>query len=397
MPWRRRRVTHEEVVQARPPRPVLWPWLLLLLLLVAALIIGAVWLTTRDTRPKVPDVVGQNTPSAVRELRDTGYVPDVRTRRTSGPLVGRVVSQDPDGGSRLRHGKPVTIVAAIGAVRTGVPTVVGLPVDQAFVRLQAAGFKGSTKKVASPRPRDTVLRQSPAGGSQAAKGSLVQLTISKGGKGQATVPGVVGLTESAATAKLGAAGFRSKVTRTASGKPKGLVNSQSPVQGEKAARGSIVALSVSAGPSTTTGTTSTTPAPSGPKVPRVIGMGQAQAFTRLEQAGFRVDSFPVTSSRTRGLVVRQSPQAGTRARPRSVVRLSVSLGPGARPFRVVPDVGGMREDDAKRVLVRVGFTARALLPANDTQGNVVVDQKPNAGARVRAGSQVAIYLGVPTQ
>jgi beta-lactam-binding protein with PASTA domain len=362
---------------------VLWPWLLLLLLLVAALIIGAVWLTTRDTRPKVPDVVGQNTPSAVRELRDTGYVPDVRTRRTSGPLVGRVVSQDPDGGSRLRHGKPVTIVAAIGAVRTGVPTVVGLPVDQAFVRLQAAGFKGSTKKVASPRPRDTVLRQSPAGGSQAAKGSLVQLTISKGGKGQATVPGVVGLTESAATAKLGAAGFRSKVTRTASGKPKGLVNSQSPVQGEKAARGSIVALSVSAGPSTTTGTTSTTPAPSGPKVPRVIGMGQAQAFTRLEQAGFRVDSFPVTSSRTRGLVVRQSPQAGSAAELRSPLGVARSRRSAvSRRTGRGRDEGGRREASARACGVHGAGAAAGQRHARKRRGRPEAERGRSCAGRI---------------
>ena len=79
------------------------------------------------------------------------------------------------------------------------------------------------------------------------------------------------------------------------------------------------------------------------------------------------------------------------------MRISVSVGPGARPFRVVPDVGGMTATAAKRVLVRVGFTVRALLPADDTTsgGDVVVDQKPSAGARVRAGSQVAIYLGPP--
>ena len=399
MPWRRRRVMHEEVAQGRRPRPLLWPWLLLLLLLVAALIAGAVWAATRDTRPEVPDVVGQTAPSAVRELRSSGYVPEVHIRPAAGAAVGRVLSQDPGGGSKLEHGKPVTIVSAAGAVRSGVPNVVGLPVDQAFVRLQAAGLKGSTKKVASTRARDTVLHQSPAAGTQAAKGSLVLLTISKGGTGQATVPGVVGLTEPAATARLTAAGFRFKVTRTASTKPQGIVNSQNPAQGAKAARGSVVALSVSGGPSTTTGTTSTTPTRTGATVPRVIGMGQAQAFTRLDQAGFRVDSFPVTSSRTRGLVIRQRPMAGTRAQPRSLVRLSVSLGPGARPFRVVPDVRGMTETDAKRVLVRVGFTVRALLPADNTtgQGDVVVDQKPNQGARVRAGSQVAISLGVPTQ
>ena len=385
-----------------PRRPLIWPWLLLLLLLVAGLIAVAVWLTTRDARPRVPDVVGQSTPSAVRELRSDGYVPAVHTRATRGAQAGTVLSQDPDGGARLDHGKQVTLVAAAGAVNAGVPDVVGLPVDQAFVRLQTAGFKGDTTKVTSTRPPDTVLSQSPVAGTQRQKGSVVQLRISKGNGQQATVPRVVGLTEPIATANLGAAGFKTRVTHVTSTKPKGLVVTQDPAQATKAARGSVVALGVSDGPATTTTTTTTTgtstnPTASGPKVPRVIGMGQAAAFTRLERAGFRVDSFPVTSDRPRGLVIRQRPMAGTRAAPRSVVRLAVSLGPGTRPLRVVPDVGGMTETDAKRVLVRVGFTVRALLPAADTSssGDVVTDQKPSAGARVRAGSQVAIYLGPP--
>jgi serine/threonine-protein kinase len=400
MPWRRRQVTHEEVTPRRR-RPLLWPWLLLLLLLVAALIAVAVWLSNRDTRPQVPDVVGQTTASAVRELRSEGYIPAVHTRAIQGSAGGTVVSQDPDGGSRLKRGKQVTLVAAAGTagtVRSSVPNVVGLPVDRAFVRLQAVGFKGSTTKIASGRPVDTVLAQTPAAGTQSQKGSVVQLQISKGNGRQTAVPRVVGLTEPVATAKLESAGFKTRITRVASTKTKGLVVTQDPAQGTQAASGSIVALEVSDGPATTTGTgTSTTPTATGPKVPRVIGMGQAAAFTRLEQAGFRVDSFPVTSTRPRGLVIRQRPLAGTRAQPRSVIRLAVSLGSGARPFRVVPDVSGMTEIDAKRVLVRVGFTVRAILPAGATSpsGDVVTDQKPSAGARVRAVSQVAIYLGPP--
>ena len=405
MPWRRRQVTQEEVAQGRRPRPLIWPWLLLLLLLVAALIAAAVWLETRDTRPRVPDVVGQSTASAVREVRDHGYVPDVQTRVSAGAEVGNVLAQNPDGGSRLEHGKRVTLVsAARGAVSSDVPDVVGLKVDRAFVRLQSAGLKGSTKKAASTRPPDTVLTQTPAAQTRAKKGSVVLLTISTGGRRQVAVPRVVSLTEAAATAKLTARKFRVRVSRIASTKPEGLVLAQEPAQGAKAARGSVVGLNVSDGPPTTTTSTtttttgtSTTPLTRGPTVPKVIGMGQAVAFTRLERAGFRVDSFPVTSSRPRGLVVRQSPAGDTRAAPRSVVRLSVSLGSGPRPFRVVPDVSGMTEIDAKRVLVRVGFTVRALLPADaaTASDDVVVDQKPSADARVRAGSQVAISLGPP--
>ena len=393
MPWRRRQVTHEERSPGRPP--TLWPWLLLLLLLVAALIAAAILLTRKDSKPKVPDVVGMTVPAAVRDLDQHGYVADVRTQAVQGTGAGKVLSQDPDGGTKLSHGSRVTLVAGrAGAAASGVPDVVGLRVDLAFVRLQAAGLKGSTKRVASKRRPDTVLEQDPAAGTQAQKDSIVVLTISKGGA-PVTVPRVVGLTEAAATAKLSGLGFQVRSTRVSSTKQGGLVISQQPAQGAKAPRGSIVGIDVSAGPPSTTQTTTTTPA-TGAKVPRVVGMGQSAAFLRLERAGYLVDSYPVASSRPRGLVVSQRPQGGTQAPQGTVLHLNVSLGPGTRPLRIVPDVTGKSEAAAQRVLVQVGFTVRTLRPAKGTDvasGGVVADQKPTAGARVRAGSQVLITLG----
>jgi eukaryotic-like serine/threonine-protein kinase len=394
MPWRRRQVTREETLPDPRRGPVLWPWLVLLLLLVAGLIAAAVLLTGNDSKPRVPDVVGMNTPAAVRDLGQHGYAADVRSRTVAGTEAGKVLSQVPEAGTKLARGNRVTLVAG-GALVSGVPDVVGLPVDQAFVRLQAAGFKGATRRVASKRRPDTVLAQDPVSGTRAQKGTAVLLTISKGGA-PVTVPRVVGLTEAAATAKLTGSGFRVSVSRVSSTKPSGVVISQKPAEGVKAARGSIVGIDVSGGPPTSTQTTPTTTTPiTGAKVPRVVGMGQGAAFVRLERSGYRVDSFPLASSRPRGLVVSQRPDGGTRAPPGTVVRLSVSLGPGARPLRVVPDVTGKTESAAKRLLVQVGFTVRALQPATGvtSQGDVVVDQKPSAGARVRAGSQVLIYLG----
>jgi len=58
-------------------------------------------------------------------------------------------------------------------------------------------------------------------------------------------------------------------------------------------------------------------------------------------------------------------------------------------------VTGKSELEAKRILAQVGFTVRTVAPATDSSvaGTVVVDQKPPAGNRAPAGSQVLIYLG----
>ena len=403
MPWRRRRVTEETAVPP-PRRPLLWPWLVLLLLVVAGLIAAAVLLTRDDETPKVPNVVGLSTSEAVRDLGQRGYAADVQGTIRSSAQPGRVLSQAPAAGTKLKRGNRVTVVVARGSTDVGVPNVVGLSVADAFARLQAAGLKGNVKRVASNQTRDTVLSQSPAAEGRAKKGSVVLLTISKG-SGTATVPRVIGLTEAAATAKLDALGFQTKVTRVPSTKTEGLVISQVPAPGTKAEKGSVVGLNASDGPSTstnattttatTTAATTTTPTPAAKRLPNVVGMGQLQALVRLESAGFRVDSYPTASDRPRGFVVTQRPVAGTRAPPKSLVRINVSLGPGRRPLRVVPDVVGKTESAAKRLLVQVGFTVRTVAQATEgaATGTVVVDQKPPAGNRAQAASQVLLYLG----
>jgi serine/threonine-protein kinase len=402
MPWRRRRQVVEETAAPPPRRPLLWPWLVLLLLLVAGIIAAAV-LLTRDDTPKVPNVVGLSTSGAVAELGRNGYAADVETTIRPSAQPGRVISQAPAPDTKLKHGARVTIVSARGRVTVGVPNVVGLSVAKAFTRLQGAGLKGRARTVPSKKPRDTVVSQAPAAEGRAAKGSTVFLTVSKG-SGTVPVPRVVGLTEAQATAKLTVVGFRTRSSRIPSAKPVGLVISQVPLQGTRAARGSIVGLDVSDGPVTTTQSTTTTAtttgatttqAPTGTKIPNVVGMGQLQAMSRLQAAGFRVDSYPTASNRPRGLVVSQRPPAGTRAPAKSVLRIDVSLGPGQRPLRVVPDVAGKSELEAKRILAQVGFTVRTVAQATDSSvaGTVVVDQKPPAGNRAPAGSQVLIYLG----
>ncbi|HEY7149543.1 MAG TPA: PASTA domain-containing protein [Gaiellaceae bacterium] len=399
MSWRRRRQVVDETAVPPPRRPQLWPWAVLLLLLVAGIVAAAI-LLTRDDVPRVPDVVGLSTPAAVAELGRHGYSADVETTTRPSSQPGTVISQTPGADTKLDRGGRVIVVATRGTVNVGVPDVLGLPVAQAFTRLQAVGLKGKTRAVASERPKDTVLSQSPAAEGRAPKGSTVLMTIAKGpggGAGTVTVPRVVGLTQAQATAKLQGLGFRPRISRTASTKPAGLVITQVPPQGAKAASGSVVELVVSDGPATTTNatTTTTTPAPAGVRVPNVVGMGQLPALSRLEAAGFRADSYPAASNRPRGLVISQRPLAGTRAPKRFVVRINVSLGRGRRPLRVVPDLLGKSEANAKHLLAQVGLTARSVSQATESSaaGTVVVDQKPPAGNRRPAGSQVLIYLG----
>jgi serine/threonine-protein kinase len=364
---------------------------LLLLLLVAGGIAAAFFLT-RDTGPttRVPDVVGRQVAVAVRDLGERGYTADVEARASSDGVPGKVVSQAPEAGTKLDRGEQVTILVTRGPGRSQVPRVVGLSAAQALVRLQAAGLKGRTVKVASRRPKDQVLGQSPGPGSELKKGSVVVLTTSKGPR-TGTVPSVVGITEASARATLEGLGYKVAVRRAP---PGNVVVSQEPIAGTRAVKGTVVTIDVSQGPTTTT--TPTTPTrPPGNRVPNVVGLAQRVAVARLQSAGFRVDSYPARSRRPRGTVIAQAPAGGRRAAPSSVVRIDVSLGSGKRPLRTVPDVVGMPEAQAKQVLVQAGFTVRSVdqAAADRSEKDVVLDQRPAAGGSAPAASQVILVVG----
>lgn len=386
------RYVEEEVVTPPPRRPLLWPWLVLLLALVLTGIAAAYFLTRDDaTKTEVPNVIGLTTASATEKLAQQGYAAVVEGKVSSGARLGTVLSQNPPAGTELDRGGRVTIVVARGPSTVEVPNVVGLPVDQALVRLQAANLKGQSVRVASTKAKDRVIRQLPRGGSQAKKNSTVALTVSSG-PGLATVPSVKGLTEASATATLSRLGFRLSISRIPSTQPKGIVISQQPPPGTKAPKGSIVGLNVSTGSGSTAGG-------GGVAVPQTVGLDQVAAIDRIEQAGLEVDSFPLRSSKPRGTVVSQLPVAGTKVPPRSVVRINVSLGSGTPPQSSVPDVTGQAEADARRTLARAGFTVRTLdQPTTDSGENgIVLKQKPAGGEQAAAGSPIAIYVGrIPT-
>jgi len=390
--FRRRRQVTEYDAAPPPRRPLVWPWLLLLLALVIGGILAAYFLTRDDgssaANSRVPDVVGLSTGVAVQKLGQRGYPAIVQGRVSNGARLGTVLSQTPSAGTELDRGAQVTIVVARGPSTVDVPNVVGLSAAQALVRLQAAGLKGRNVLIQSVQPKGRVIRQAPPGGSQAKKGSTVALTISKGSK-PVTVPPVVGLTEAAATATLSRLGFRLSVSRISSPKPKGTVVSQEPAAGTRAQKGSVVGLNVSTGPSTTTGPTAT-----GVVVPKVVGLSQSAAFARIERVGLKPNSFPVASSRPTGTVVSQAPAGGTRATPRSSVRVDVSQGTGGK-LRPVPDTVGQTEKEARRTLVDAGFTVQtADKPVTKRSENgIVVRQKPVAGERAPVASQVVIYVG----
>jgi membrane peptidoglycan carboxypeptidase len=147
----------------------------------------------------------------------------------------------------VMNGQPALSFPAAPAPAAGnVPNVVGMDLAAATSTLTTAGFSVSSTTVDSNKPKGVVVSQLPGGGSSASLGTIVHLDISSGTPGNASVPNVRGMSQSAAEVALETAGFVVKVETTIVTNPSqyGVVLSQSPGGGTTAAQGSTVRITV---------------------------------------------------------------------------------------------------------------------------------------------------------
>ena len=208
----------------------------------------------------VPDVTGQTLEDAEATLEDAGLDVNVRQETSDTIEAGKVIRTDPAANSQVTKGSPVNVYVSRGLELVKVPDVTGQDEVAAASQLGAAGF--TVDPVSEPSDTveaDKVIRTEPGAGESAPKGSKVRLVVSSG-KEQVRIPGVVGLTQSEATAALQDAGFEVAVQEVSDATKVGRVIAQSPSGGTRAARGSTVTITVGRLPvgGTTTSTTATT-------------------------------------------------------------------------------------------------------------------------------------------
>ena len=165
--------------------------------------------------PKVtiPDVVGSDETSAVVAILRAGFKnnPEVTRDFNSKYPAGTVYKVDPGAGSAASPDLTVRIWVSQGTEQVTVPTVVGETQDAATKDLNKAGFDVKIAKQAdSTIAKGTVISQTPDGLTQAAKSSVVTITISTGPE-QVTVPNVIGMTQALATSTLASLGLQVSV------------------------------------------------------------------------------------------------------------------------------------------------------------------------------------------
>jgi eukaryotic-like serine/threonine-protein kinase len=291
-------------------------WVLAGLLLAGLVALALVLLLPSSTTVRVPNVVGQTEQSAAAALRRAGLNAAPSLAPSTTVATGLVIRERPAAGALVKKGARVSIVVSAGPASAALPDVEGLSAGAAVAKLRKEGFKPSTKTQPSTTvPAGKVIGTNPPAGTELQLGSSVSVLVSSGPEA-VHVPDVVGQSLSEGEATLTNAGLAvgtvtQKVSTTQS---PGTVLSQSPPTGSSAHAGDKVNLTVAQ-------------ASTEAQVPSVVGKSEALAAAALGEAGFTPKTVPATTAEPAqvGVVLKQQPAPGTRARKGSSVTIAVGV------------------------------------------------------------------------
>jgi eukaryotic-like serine/threonine-protein kinase len=198
-------------------------------------------LSSGPDRRVVPDLAGEDVPSATRELEELGLRLGLVTEEFSERPEGTVLRSDPGPGEALRAETPVALVVSRGLEMLPVPSVTGRPQAEATRALEDAGFSPQAREVFSEDvAAGTVVAQDPADG-RAARGSEVVVEVSRGPE-LVTVPDLGGRSREQAEAALAELGLRASTTARPG--PGGAVRFQEPGGGTEVRKGTPVTIFV---------------------------------------------------------------------------------------------------------------------------------------------------------
>jgi len=297
---------------------------------------------------------------------------------------------------KLRFTLPALIISVgvvIGTVWTLTQVFDGLPVDggaptlieipdltgseqaQALEDLQNLGFKvGIENSADSSVPAGSVIRTQPPSNTVINPDSLVTIIVSVGPEAF-PIPYVLDIETERAIFVVEESGFTLGQVLEVNDEniPRGFVISQNPVAGTKMSPGITVDLVVSKGPSLI-------------EISDLSRKSPEDAIQILETLGFEYELIEEYSEDVEiGLVSGTLPEAGEIVTPDELIQVIVSLG-----IRIeVPEVEGLKYEDAIRVLEELGLVATVSGDTND----IVRKQIPRKGEFIEPEGVVELTFG----
>jgi len=227
----------------------------------------------------IPDFAGMTVGEASQAALKTGVDLNIENKFYSTTVpVGRVLSQAPAAGSRVRHGWQVRVTESLGPQQVTIPDVVGDPVQEASMEIRKMQLDlGTLAHIGAPGDPDMTLAQTPppnAGVDQPRVNLL--LSSSLNASSAFVMPSFVGMSFGAANRAAIGLGLRvatvggvpaapaaapapapvvpgqpvapaAPVEPAAPAVPSGVVTEQSPESGFRASKGDVVRLTLGAG------------------------------------------------------------------------------------------------------------------------------------------------------
>lgn len=236
-------------------------YLLLAMILVAVAMVSALTamrFAIHGREVTIPKLIGMTPGEAERSAADHGLALLRESKFYSSEVpAGRIVSQSPQPGSRVRRGWRVRVAESLGPQRVQVPDIVGQSPRAAELNVRRRGLEvGTIATVQLPSAvADTVIAQSPPANAQGVASPKLNLLVTGALEQPAFVmPDVTGMKLGEASVLIADAGLKVGSVMTAQqtvppppsalspGEP--IVVKHYPVAGQKVAPGMIVALEV---------------------------------------------------------------------------------------------------------------------------------------------------------
>ena len=239
----------------------------LAMLLVMALSAGlALRIALHGHEVTIPDFAGMTVGEASAQAIRTGLDLNIENKFYSTTVpAGRILSQSPLSGSRVRHGWQVRVTESLGPQQVTIPDVAGEPIHEASTDIRRMSLNlGAMVHLDAPGDTDMVLAQTPppnAGVDQPVVNLLLS-SSSSAATSSFALPSFVGMSFSAANHMAIGLGLRVAVIAdtpsappaaapTADGEPApepvpsgpgGPVLAQSPESGHRASRNDVIRL-----------------------------------------------------------------------------------------------------------------------------------------------------------
>ena len=267
----------------------------------------------------VPDLLGMEQEEAVEAIKDAGLeVGDIETSYSDDIEEGCVMEQTPDADKEVEEGSEVDLVISKGetpAETVEMIDLTGMTESEAENALVALGLVPSSSEETDDAEEGTVFWQSVEAGEEVEVNTTIKFKVSTGPE-TASVPGVLGMTESEASNALTDAGFE--------------VNVETGGYSDTYSAGTVMAQSTTG--TAEVGTTITITISQGPEpdpevtVPSVTGMSESAAEQAIANAGLRYNvTYQSSSSVASGYVISYSP-SGTQTEG-TTITIVVSTGP----------------------------------------------------------------------